>query len=531
MIRWNHILERKIKMLNYWWVTRPKRKLNSIPEVLATFADLSLNQEWEGQRDSHLAYEEALEAAGLKRIGDRRDQTGGGARTYKAWLMSLGLIFSQNNGKKIKLTLAGEAIMNGDSPVEVLSNQILKYQFPSSFSLGRGVRVSERFRIRPFRFLLKLLNDDRVKYLTEEEIAKIVVTEAECETEKCFEYIVDRIQQFRSVGDKCLEEDFCIKYASSKGEVNPDHPYSHLMDLANTLVNWLEYTQLVVRQDGRIYILESRRLDVEAIIGDIPPFIDRPEDHEYFQRKYGIDPKHRKDNRNLNVTQTITAKTIAKQKVMKAYIAVSLERPITKITPEIVDYIIMQTGIDGKAVEEILIETYPTGSVGAFMTKYFEMAFKGRDEATEFEKATVELFKDVFGYEAKHVGPIGLTPDVLLISDEDGYQAIIDNKAYHKYTISNDHYNRMVHNYIGNISNYGRKDMSLAFFSYVAGGFGTNIDGQIQSIYRATNIPGSAMSVSNLIKMVERNQKDKYTHSEIRRIFGMNRQILLSDVV
>ena len=54
-------------MLNYWWVTRPKRKLNSVPEVLAAFADLSLNQEWDGQRDSHLAYEDALEAAGLKR--------------------------------------------------------------------------------------------------------------------------------------------------------------------------------------------------------------------------------------------------------------------------------------------------------------------------------------------------------------------------------------------------------------------------------------------------------------------------------
>ena len=71
-------------MLNYWWVTRPKRKLNSIPEVLAAFADLSLNQEWEGQRTSHLAYEDALEEAGLKRKGERRDQTGGGARTYKA---------------------------------------------------------------------------------------------------------------------------------------------------------------------------------------------------------------------------------------------------------------------------------------------------------------------------------------------------------------------------------------------------------------------------------------------------------------
>ena len=50
-------------MLNYWWVTRPKRKLNSIPEVLAAFADLSLNEEWDGQRNSHLAYEDALEQA------------------------------------------------------------------------------------------------------------------------------------------------------------------------------------------------------------------------------------------------------------------------------------------------------------------------------------------------------------------------------------------------------------------------------------------------------------------------------------
>ena len=71
-------------MLNYWWVTRPKRKLNSVPEVLAAFADLSLNQAWDGKRDSHLAYEDALESAGLKRKGERRDQTGGGARTYKA---------------------------------------------------------------------------------------------------------------------------------------------------------------------------------------------------------------------------------------------------------------------------------------------------------------------------------------------------------------------------------------------------------------------------------------------------------------
>lgn len=109
-----------MKLLNYWWVTRPKRKLNSVPEVLSAFAEASLDQEWQGQRSSHLSFEEMLEEAGLKRKGERRDQTGGGARTYKAWVMSLGLIFTQESTGKIKLTLAGEAIMNGDNPVEVL---------------------------------------------------------------------------------------------------------------------------------------------------------------------------------------------------------------------------------------------------------------------------------------------------------------------------------------------------------------------------------------------------------------------------
>jgi hypothetical protein len=50
-------------MINYWLVTRPKRKLNSIPEVLSVFSEMSLNQQWEGQRTSHLSLEDALEQA------------------------------------------------------------------------------------------------------------------------------------------------------------------------------------------------------------------------------------------------------------------------------------------------------------------------------------------------------------------------------------------------------------------------------------------------------------------------------------
>ena len=517
-------------MLNYWWVTRPKRKLNSVPEVLAAFADISLNQEWDGQRNSHLAYEEALENAGLKRVGERRDHTGGGARTYKAWLMSLGLIFTQEATGRIKLTLAGEAIMNGDSPVAVLTNQILKYQFPSAFSVSRGVQVSSRFHIHPFRFLLRLLEDNRIRYLTEDEIAKIVVTEAERDTDRCFEHIVERIIEYRNYGDRCLSDDFFLIYRSSKGGINLDHPYSHLTDLANTIVNWLEYTQLAVREDGKVIILPDRIDDVRRILADRISLIDRPEQQEYFQRRYGVDPRHRKDDRNLLQTANITARTIARQKVMQEYIKQSLQRPITGVSADLIELIAQNTGINEKTVEDLLIETYPHGSVGAFMTKYFEMAFKGRDEASEFEEATAELFHCVFGFNTTHVGPMGLTPDVLLYSENAGYQAIIDNKAYHSYSISNDHHNRMVHNYLANINRYSSRTVPIAFFAYIAGGFGNMIDSQIQSIAEESGISGSAITVTNLIKMVEKNEKSLFSHQEIKDIFSINRQVLLSDL-
>ena len=519
-------------MINTWWVTRPKRKLNSIPEVLATFAEISLDQEWQGQRDTHLSLEDALEEAGLKRKGERRDQTGGGARTYLAWIVSLGLIFRQESTGQLKLTLAGEAIMNGDSPGSVLKNQILKYQFPSSFSIGRGVDVAPRFKIRPFRFLLRLLMDPAVGHLTEEEIAKVIITNAENETEECYRAVIGKLVAFRSDGDRSLDDDFFEKYAPKTGAVNPEHPFSHLMDTANTLINWIEYTQLAKRSedDRMLRIIPEKRDEVQALLSDSPAFIDRPGQHEYFQRKYGLDPKHQKDTRNLTQTQTITAKVIAEQKIKQAFVAESLKTPITKITPDLIDRIIEQTGLDSKFVEESLLKLYPHGAIGSFMTEYFEMAFKGRDEATDFEKATVKLFREVFGFDARHVGPIGLTPDVLLLSDTEGFAGIIDNKAYSKYTISNDHHNRMVHNYIEGFQNYAHSDKTLAFFSYIAGGFGTNIDGQLMRIINETGVNGSAVTVSHVIQMVEKQQTNPYSHTQIRNLFSVNRQLTVADL-
>lgn len=84
--------------------------------------------------------------------------------------------------------------------------------------------------------------------------------------------------------------------------------------------------------------------------------------------------------------------------------------------------------------------------------------------------------------------------------------------------------------YIGNLNRYSNSSDPLAFFSYIAGGFGKNINSQIIDIVNATGVSGSAMSVSNMIKLVESYESKHYTHKNIRDIFSVNRQILLSDL-
>ena len=188
------------------------------------------------------------------------------------------------------------------------------------------MQVNSRFKIRPFRFLLKLLSDDRLeRYLTQDEIAKVVAVDAENETATVYENVVQKIIHFREVGDACLVPDFFELYRPWRGDINPDHPYSHLQDMANTMINWMEYTQLAKRNDEKkLVILEEKQAEVDELLASVPAFIDRPADHEFFQRKYGLDPKHRKDIRNLDKTKTITARIIAEQKIKAAYIRASL---------------------------------------------------------------------------------------------------------------------------------------------------------------------------------------------------------------
>lgn len=506
-------------MLNVWWFTRPKRRVTGIPNIIASVVPEIIGQKWTGDRKAHLAVESALEGEGLKRVGDRRDQGGSGGRTYFAWLRSYGFIFEYKG--QLEFTLAAEDILNGANPVEIMRSQVLRYQFPSNFSRRKGSEVAPRFRIRPYRFVLRLLKDPRLEgYVTEDEIAFILIGEASDESDRCYRQVVNHIIDYRDRGEAALmplDEMNRVYRGGVQGEAR------YYTDIANTMVNVFEYTQIIVRRrtdDGRpcISIAPDMSGFVDQVLAENPRFIENPENEALFQRKYGVGAFHQKDTRNLAGTRTVTARHLMESQIKRSFINLSTARPIFQITDDVVEAVMSANNgtYSFNQVDDVLRRTYPGGAVTGFFSNYYQMAFSGRAEATDFEKATCRLFRDVFGFDARWIAKGGRVPDVILSTDSEGYQAIIDTKAYSSYTISHDHFNRMAHTYIPQIDRYQISRHPLVAFSYIAGGFGKSVETSLDQIHRTTGIPGSAFTVKTVIRLAERALEAPVTHATWR---------------
>ena len=84
--------------------------------------------------------------------------------------------------------------------------------------------------------------------------------------------------------------------------------------------------------------------------------------------------------------------------------------------------------------------------------------------------------------------------------------------------------------HIKNVKGYGKSKYPLAFFTYIAGSFGKNINHQIQNIYRDTGVHGSAMPVDIFINMAQDYVVKGYDHNYLRRVFSVNREVKLLDL-
>lgn len=506
----------------HWFVSRQKRQLTTILSALIVFSDVCVGEKWSGNIELQLKFEDELQSRNITGHGNLRarkaGQGGGGARTLFKQLKDLGLVFTEDDNGRCQLTLIGEELVKGNITfVSAMRLQLQKYQYPSAAVWKGSGSVDHEFKVHPFQFMFRLLRDSRLNnMLSMEEMSGIVIHFAKSDSTACFEDVVNKILEYRSSG-------------SVEGYVEDTQTKTY-SDIANTFFNYISLTQYVERGWKTLLIRSGKEREVDEFIQEKPKFIANPELPENYQRAYGKG-KFAKDLRNFDRVDLKSKQELNEARIQKEYVLLALKTPITGITPDIVNMIVAQTGIDEKTVENFLIKHYPDGNIDDFFLAYKELAHMGTAGAKDFEEATCEMFRKIFKMRAEHVGPIGNTPDVFVESKEYGFCGIIDNKAYKNgYSISGDHKRVMEDVYIPNYRKYGNTDMPLAFFSYIAGSFGKNINSQLRTIHLDTGINGSAMPVDILINIAQDYADAGYTHDTLKRIFSVNREVKLLDV-
>jgi len=504
---------------NHWFVSRQKRQLTTILLALVAYTDVCVGKVW--NHELQLQFEDTLGQREITEHGSLRSrrsgQGGGGIRTLFKQMKDLGLVFLEDDTRVCRLTLIGEELVKGRITfVEAMRLQLKRYQYPSAAVWSGSGSVNHSFRVHPFQFLFRLLRDPRLQNsITMKEMYGIVIHKAYSDSPETFEEVVSRILLFRQ--------------NITDGFVN-DTPTKTYSNIANTFFNYISLTQYTDRGREKLSIRQGKEALVDAFIESNPSFIPHPDISENYQRTYGRG-NAAMDRRNFNRENTPSQNELNVARIQHEYVLLALKTPITGITPDIVDHICNITGIDERTVERILIQNYSHDNIDDFFIKYKEYAHMGRAGARAFEVATCEVFRKLFHMKAKHVGPIGNTPDVFIESEELGYCGIIDNKAYKNgYSITGNHRRVMEDVYIPTYRNYGQTDAPLAFFTYIADSFGRNINSQINEIVQDTGVAGSAMPVDIFIDMVQNYAEDRSNHLFLRNVFSVNREVCLADI-
>lgn len=508
-------------MYEHWFVSRQKRKLTTILQALVAYSDTCIGEVWSGNHELQLKFEDELQRRNITEHGTlraRRDGSGGGGiRTLFKQLKDLGLVFTEDENRKCRLTLIGESLVKGDVTfVDAMRMQLQKYQYPSAAVWSGSGSVSHDFNVHPFQFMFRLLRDPRLEgHLFMDEMYGIVIHHARSDNDACFEYVADLILKHRqNVSLKEFIEDTATKSYSN---------------IANTFFNYISLCQYTDRGTNVISVRSGKEAEIDAFIQESPKFFKHPELTENYLRAYGRGSSA-KDLRRFDREDIVSQKERNEARIRKEYVLLALKTPITGITPDVVESITANTGIDETIVERFLVKNYPHGNIDDFFVSYKEMAHMGTDGARDFELATCEMFRKIFKMKAEHVGPIGNTPDVFIESDESNYCGIIDNKAYKNgYCINGNHKRIMEDVYIPNYRDYGHTDKPLAFYSYIAGSFGTNMNNWLDQISRDTGVNGSAMPVDLFIDFAQDYAEKGYTHDTIRNVFSVNREVRLSD--
>lgn len=499
---------------NYWVNTRPKRKLILIPDILRVFESVASGQEWHGNRKLQLEFEKALTDAKWKAQNISRDGSGG--RTYAALLFMLGLWFEDENG--VQITNAGEDLIDNNPPAEILTKQLMNLQYPSPYSIKSSVNVSSNIKIHPHRFIVRLFIEKGFSEITQDEIAFCLVPF--CESDRDIEKAVELINEFRESPESVTEK------AVERAQTSEDN----LRNIGNTFVNQLEITGFFIERDElkSLSVKHDKKDEISDYLSNMrQSFIQDPSDSATFQMRYGSGIKKSKDYRYSQAEPMAISPN--ERKILVTYYTLLANEPISSINSALISKISIMTGAGEKTVESVLNKLASKPKLNRFEEKYLQLSKGGRETATEFEVLTTGIFSDQgFGFPSEWIGSKGNVPDIIVYIDtQNKKHGIIDTKAYKEYSLSNDHRNRMLSNYIPKFRKIKFEDeiYDLAFFSYIAGGFKSSMKNSFEKLVSKTDVGGSYITSINFIRLLRKHRSQEIKSGEMISLFSSNDEI------
>lgn len=513
------------KQIDYWMIPRSVRKLVTLQEMIRNdYRNGIIGSQWKGTRTNHSLRDQNLQNSGLRgrSLNGFIDSNPGGARTDVALLAALGFYAFDKNGN-IELTYQGEQMLISNNPSLIITQQLFQFRYPSPYS--KSIKMNPEINIFPYRFLFELLlsdklidsgnivsNDGMIR-LTQDEIALFVITKAKKDSD------IDNV--IMSI----------VNYRKNNSIEKPD---DKTKNIANTFINNIEITGFIERgKNSSVWIKENSILDVINFLSK------RPRNFKYetgkeneFQHRLGMDP-----NKSKFTGPQTSNRHGAELAVHHLLIEELRNNPMTKdmITNDLIKDLASRVGTSEDIAISVINNILKEDPKDIFSQQYLQYSSSGRSFAREFEISTTKIIEDIIG-NAKWTGKEGKSPDITFnientelnidyLGNIPTYKGIIDCKAERKYSISNDHFNRMTVEDSGYIPAYNAN-----FFMYIANGFGTNFVRNLRNIENKCNIKGCGITAQDLLYLLEVSRDNNLSNESLLRLFTIGRVINISDI-
>ncbi|MFJ7735618.1 AlwI family type II restriction endonuclease [Lysinibacillus sp. NPDC097287] len=457
--------ERKV-----WFITRPERDPRYHADAIKALKVSTNNftTKWQGNREAHKHFEEVLAANGLKRNNISNDGSGG--RTWCAMLKTFAYCYVDHDGY-IKPTKVGQALLSDQKPFENVKKQILTLQIPNAYFLETGFRpkFAASFRIRPARFLIRLVQSSELDYyITKEEITYFVLT---AQHDNQLQHVIQSIVKFRGSDfetKEVMKQEIAVEYdhRARNDHAARDYFQAH-SDVAHTFMMLCEYTELVE------YHRREAILKADHDLVDVAQKVIAYYDERYpFNARYLISSERMAQNNGLDIDsykandygEIKPAKNQEKfQNKIDAILNV-IPNPHEMEKDELLTHFAPVFGprdaqkiVDNLDIHKQELKTIPP----EFVENYL-----GELTPNEFEQLTTKILKAI-GFEVTYQPKLdGIPTEIEIFVKYKEHSGIIDTKHYPSgFSLSQNLANYMGSEYIPNYLNYDKTPLS--FYGYV----------------------------------------------------------------